>query len=146
MFADVLRSRIIGRHRRGQNEICLALTHCIGSALALTGFESAIGYLGKTESLAVEKGRLARVADPEFDVMNVFEFEWIFHLSPQNDILALNYYGVAERLRRNGALDEHFVGRHVMQPVTPLTGSSIFRTIKSAADLSSHWTGRAAPD
>ena len=79
MLADVFRRRVVRRHGRGQNKIRLALAHRIRSALALAGFQSAISNLRKAEPLAVEISRLPRVADPEFDVVNALQLEWILH-------------------------------------------------------------------
>jgi hypothetical protein len=72
-------AEIVGRHRRSQNEIRLALAHRIRSSLPLAGFQPAVCNLRKAESLAVEISCLAGVADPEFDVVNAFQLEWIFH-------------------------------------------------------------------
>src|SRR5260370_16900190 len=42
-------------------------------------FQSTVCNLRKTESHAVEVGCLPGVADPEFDVVNAFQLEWILH-------------------------------------------------------------------
>src|SRR5271163_2106605 len=82
MSADMFGRIIVGRHGRGQNEICLALTHGIRSPLSLPGFQSAVSDLRKTESLAIKVSRLPRIAHPEFDVVNAFQLEWILHPIP----------------------------------------------------------------
>src|SRR5271155_2416277 len=79
MLADMVGGLIVGGERRCENKVCLALTQSIRSPLTMTSFQSAVGDLRKTESLAIEIGRLPSVADPEFDVMNTFKFEWILH-------------------------------------------------------------------
>src|SRR5580693_8206986 len=70
MLADMLRGRVVWREGSGQNEIRLALAQRVRSPPTVAGFEAAIGDLGKTKSLAIEIGCLARVADPEFYVVN----------------------------------------------------------------------------
>jgi hypothetical protein len=83
VLANMLGSGIIGRHGSGQEEVRLALTEGIGGSLALSRFQSAIRYLGKAESFAIEEGRLARIADKKFNVMYTLKLEWVLHrLSP----------------------------------------------------------------
>src|SRR5208282_4397442 len=82
MLADMLRRHIVRRHRRSQNKVRLTLTHRIRSSLTLAGFQSTISNLGKTEPFTIEIGSLPRVSHPEFDVVNAFQLEWIFHPSP----------------------------------------------------------------
>src|SRR5260370_19456773 len=79
MLSDVIRGQIVRRHGRSQNEVRLALTQRIRSSLPLARFQSTVCSLRKTESHAVEVGCLPGVADPEFDVVNAFQLEWILH-------------------------------------------------------------------
>ena len=46
---------------------------------ALAGLKAAVGDLRKAEAFAVEVRRLAGIAHPEFDVVDAFQFQWIFH-------------------------------------------------------------------
>src|ERR1700682_4279938 len=78
MLSDVIRSQIVRRHGRSQNEVRLALAQRIRSSLPLAGFEPTVSNLRKAESLAVEVSRLPGIAHPEFDVVNAFQLEWIF--------------------------------------------------------------------
>src|SRR6267154_257766 len=88
VLANMLGGRIIGRHRSGQEEVCLALTERVRGSLALSGFESAICDLGKAETFAIEEGRLARIADEKFNVVDTFELEWVLHALPPKIIFA----------------------------------------------------------
>src|SRR5208282_1198187 len=98
MLADMIRRQIVGRHRRGQNEVRLALAQRIRSALTLARFQPAVSNLRKAESLAVEVGRLARVANPEFDVVNALELKWVLHgLALPDSIFA--YFAVVPECR-----------------------------------------------
>src|SRR5208282_1039066 len=98
MLADVIRGQVVGRQRCSQDEVRLALTHRIRSALALAGLQSAVSDLGKAESFAVKVSRLPGVADKEFDVMNAFQPEWILHRIPPT----LTFY-ILSLIRRAGA-------------------------------------------
>ncbi len=64
-------------------KFALPWRHHIGSALALSGFQTAVSALRKPEALTVKVSRLPSVAHPEFDVMNAFELKWIVHDSPK---------------------------------------------------------------
>jgi len=64
---------------RSQNEVRLALAQRIRSALTLARFQSAVSNLRKAESLAVEISCLPGVANPEFNMVNAFQLEWILH-------------------------------------------------------------------
>ena len=79
VLSDMLRRRVVRRHGRCQNEVRLALTHGIRGSLPLARFQSTVSDLRKTKALAVKERRLAGIADPEFDVVNAFELERIFH-------------------------------------------------------------------
>src|ERR1035441_10376042 len=82
MLSDMLRRKVVRRHGRRQNKVRLALTERIRSSLTLAGFQSTVSNLRKAEPLAIEVGRLPRVAHPEFDVVYAFQLERIFHPSP----------------------------------------------------------------
>jgi hypothetical protein len=81
VFSYVIRGNIVGRQRRRQNEIRLALRQGVGSPLPLTGLQPAVCDLRKTEPLAIKICGLPRVAYPKFNMMNSFELEWILHRS-----------------------------------------------------------------
>src|SRR6202521_5300244 len=96
MPADVMRGQSVGRQRRSQNEVRLALTQQIRSSLPLARFQPTVSNLRKAESLAVEISRLPGVAYPEFDVVNAFKLEWILHpLALQDSIFA--YFALGGR-------------------------------------------------
>ena len=78
--SDVIGGKIVCRHGRRENKVRLALTQGIRRSLPLAGLQSTVSNLRKAESHAIEIGRLARVANPEFNVVNAFQLEWIFHL------------------------------------------------------------------
>src|ERR1700677_3193580 len=86
MLANVIGRRIIGRHGSSQNKVRLALAHRIRSALPLAGFQSTVGDLRKTESLALEISRLPGIADPEFYVVNTLQLEWVLHQFPHTNV------------------------------------------------------------
>src|SRR5580658_2155034 len=97
MFADMLSGRIVGRDRRGQNEIRLALAHGIRSALTLARFQSAVGNLRKAEPLAVKVGCLPGVANEEFDVVDAFKLERVFHRLALPDSIFAHFARVSYR-------------------------------------------------
>src|SRR5271155_891722 len=81
VFSYVIGGNIVGRQRRRENEIRLALRQRVRSPLPLTGLQPAVCDLRKTESLAIKICGLPRVAYPEFNMMNSLKLEWILHRS-----------------------------------------------------------------
>jgi len=67
-------------------------------------------------------------SDPEFDVVNAFQLEWIFHPSTRTGILS-SLIPVTSLAGRNYLLDARrpeFGCGHAVQPVIPLGSGSRF--------------------
>ena len=69
----MLGRRVIGVHRRRQDEIDIHLTHQVTRHIAFAGLEPAIAGTRKPKSLAIIKLRLFCIANVKLDVMYPLE-------------------------------------------------------------------------
>ena len=103
---------IVGDQRCGENEICLAFAYGVGRSLPLPSFKATVCYLREPESHAIEVGCLPCIANPEFNMVNTFQLEWILHVALHSCILSPRV-----TRGRNPRLPE-LRPRHPVQPVT----------------------------
>jgi len=125
---DMFRRRIVGVIGVVKmNSPCLA--HRIRRSLPLAGFQPAVCNLRKSEPLTVEIRCLARVSDPEFDVVNAFQLEWIFHPSTPHWHFIFSYtrnFSCRRNLFAGCRADLNSGCGHAVQPVIPLGAAPVF--------------------